>query len=99
MKKIVFAICWIFLSTNIMVFASQVSIINGSAYLHDESFNSLEINGNVRVHDLVIKENLVGNGSLEGKNVTCVFIKTNGSCIIDGLRAERIESNGSFFRQ
>jgi hypothetical protein len=99
MKKILFSVFAILLSLNITAFAKNGSTINGSSHLENGKYDSLEVNGNLTFKDLLITDSIVVNGSVQGKNLKCHTIKSNGSLDIDGLWAQGVDSNGSFSGQ
>ncbi len=80
----------------ITINANPKTTINGSANLSDQSYEKLTINGSITVNNIIVKNYMIINGSMNGKNLTCKSLKSNGACDIDELKTESIISNGSF---
>lgn len=99
MKKKIFGLLSILLGLHISAFANSGSVINGSSYLKKAQYDSLQVNGNLKFTELSIKDAMVVNGNIQGRNLVCGTIKSNGSVDVDGLKAQSIESNGSFLGQ
>ncbi|MDP5110046.1 MAG: hypothetical protein NWP47_01505 [Rickettsiaceae bacterium] len=81
---------------NIPAYAKNASIINGSSNLKQQVYDSLEVNGTLTFTDLTIKESLIINGKIQGKNLKCRNITSNGSFDVDGFQAQNVKTNGSF---
>ncbi|WHA06759.1 hypothetical protein N3Z16_01030 [Candidatus Megaera polyxenophila] len=96
MKKILFTIFMTLVGLNAPAIAKEVSAINGSSHLTKGEYDSLKVNGHLTFNGLVIKDLLIVNGSIHGKNLECKTVKSNGSFDVDGLQARNVESNGSF---
>lgn len=96
MNKILFSIFAILLGFNIAACAKESVTINGSSNLIKAEYDSLEVNGVLAFQDLSIKNSIIVNGSLAGKNLKCRSMESNGSVDIDGLQTQTVEINGSF---
>lgn len=96
MNKILSLMLMILFGLNIPAYAKNASIINGSSNLKQQVYDSLEVNGALKFKDLTIKESLIINGKIQGKNLKCRNITSNGSFDVDGFQAQNVKTNGSF---
>lgn len=96
MNKILSLMLMILLGLNVSAYAKNASIINGSSNLKQQVYDSLQINGALKFKDLTIKESLIINGKIQGKNLKCRNITSNGSFDVDGFQAQNVKTNGSF---
>lgn len=96
MNKILSLMLMILFGLNIPAYAKNASIINGSSNLKQQVYDSLQINGALKFKDLTIKESLIINGKIQGKNLKCRNITSNGSFDVDGFQAQNVKTNGSF---
>jgi hypothetical protein len=96
MKQILFTMFMTLVGFNVPALAKEVSMIDGSSHLTKGEYDSLKVNGHLTFNRLIIKDLLIVNGSIHGKNLECKTIKSNGSFDVDGFQAENVESNGSF---
>ena len=96
MNKILSLMLIILFGLNIPAYAKNASIINGSSNLKQQVYDSLEVNGTLTFTDLTIKESLIINGKIQGKNLKCRNITSNGSFDVDGFQAQNVKTNGSF---
>lgn len=55
------------------------NVIHGSAELDDMNFKSLVVDGSLKFSNLIIEEELLVNGSVNGKKLKCKKFKINGS--------------------
>ena len=83
-------------SVNISAVAQETATINGSSDLNKVKYESLCMNGGLIFNDLTVKNLLVVNGRIQGKNLICTTLKSNGSFNVDGFRACNVHHNGSF---
>lgn len=96
MNKILSLMSIILFGLNIPAYAKNASIINGSSNLKHQVYDSLEVNGTLTFKDLIIKGSIVINGKIQGENLKCKNIKSNGSSEVDGFQAQNVRINGSF---
>lgn len=96
MKQILFTMFMTLVGFNVPALAKKVLTIDGSSHLTKGEYDSLKVNGHLTFNRLIIKDLLIVNGSIHGKNLQCKTVKSNGSFDVNGLQAENVESNGSF---
>ncbi len=76
--------------------AQEPEVMNGNVNLISKEYDSLSINGGLTFENLSIKNLLIINGRIQGKNLQCTIINSNGSLNVTGLQAQNIESHGTF---
>ena len=96
MNKMLSLVLMTMLGLNISAFAKNATIVNGSSNLNNQVYDSLQINGALKFKDLTIKESLIINEKIQGKNLKCKNITSNGSFDVDGFQAQNIKNNGAF---
>lgn len=88
--SLLFILCFGFAVT------SGVNVYNGSKTLHNDTFQTLIINGSLLAKNLTVEDVLTVNGSLKASELHCGSLMANGSVSVEHLNAQTVHCSGSF---